>query len=382
MHLAARQPTVVAIPARNEAERIEACLRALGGQVGPAGGPLAPSAIHVALLINNTTDDTAAIARRWAQTAPIRLEVRELTLPPEHAHAGGARGAAMDWAAELAGPDGLICTTDADSQVAPDWMARTWAAFAGGVDAVAGVVSFDPAAVARPFSPIRRMEARYAALQAEVTSRLDPEDHDPWPNHLWAWGASLAVRAAAYRAIGGLPDASLAEDRALAGALRRHDFKIRHALDVRVVTSCREEGRAPGGLADLIRDYGCNDDAPCDAALEPITTAVARAANRRRFKAAYGAGADGAQLARRLAVSAAAMGAALAAPGLGAGWAGLEDASPRLDWVRVTPARLSREVALAERILKRLRARDGAGPDDSVRAASAGLWSVAGQPAR
>lgn len=205
---------MVAVPARNEAERIPACLQALAAQVDAAGDPLPADAFEVVVLANNCTDDTARVARSAGVRLGLALQVLEVEHPPEQAHAGGARRAAMDAAAdrlERAGaPGGAVLTTDADSRPRPDWLCLTLLALEAGADAVAGMVDLDAGEAGegrRPLgaSGLHGPEAEYADLLAEIASRLDPLPYDPWPNHIWTWGANLAVRADVYRAVGGLP---------------------------------------------------------------------------------------------------------------------------------------------------------------------------------
>ena len=374
--------TVVVIPARDEAVLLDVCLDALALQQNVDGRPL-KDAFSVLLLVNNSTDGTAEKARARAGALPFHLHVREIQLPARLAHAGGARGAAMDWGAEMLGVrGGVLCSTDADSAVAPTWLAEIWRALAAGVDAVAGVVEFDPEELRlHPFSHARRLESHYVALQAEVCARLDPEPHNPWPNHLWTWGANMAVTAEAYHAIGGLPRQPLAEDRALAAALRAHDFKIRHSMSVRVRTSRRDVGRAAGGLADLVRLYGVDDTHPCDAELEPILIAVERAKARRRLRLARGAANDADLLARRLGVTPAVAKRALSTPLLGTAWAHVEAHMPRLKRKRLRPDQLPLEIARADRLLARLRPLGADGRADSARSDVAGLWSSEALPA-
>lgn len=337
---------VIAVPARSEAARIEACLAALGREA--AGADAA-----VLVFANNCRDDTAARVRAFAAAAAAPILLVEAELAARDAHAGGARRRAMDAAAERVAEGGLLLTTDADSRVEPGWLAANRRAVAAGADAVCGVVGFDAReAEALRFPASRRLEARYATLQAEVTARLDPLPHDPWPNHLWAWGASLAVRAETYARAGGLPERELAEDRAFVERLERIDARVRHALDVRVVTSARRCGRAPGGLAALVDAYAAGGDMPCDAALEPILKAAERARARRRLRERLGG-----------------------AAGFGEAWAQAERDDPALGArERLTPAQLPMEIARAERLLERLRPEGAAAPADSARAATAELW--------
>ena len=368
----------MAVPARDEAERIGACLDALLGQRALDGASWAGDAIRIVVLANNCRDDTAEVARRSGGL----VEVVEADLPPRSANAGVARRAAMDAAASrLPGGAGLICTTDADSRPRPDWIARLWKAVDAGAEAVAGAVDFEPQeAAALSFSPARREEARYAALQAEIVARADPEAHNPWPNHIWAWGANLAVTVSAYRRVGGLPAAPLAEDRAFVEQLRRHDVPVRHCLDARVWTSARRLGRAPGGLASLVDDHAGEDSAPCDAALEAAGAAWRRAAWRRRLRHLFASAEAPAGSMSRLRLPPGALEAALGLPTFGAAWNVVEQASPRLRPRRLQPDELPVEIARAERLLARINPLGPADPADRIRAASAGLWSGSAPP--
>ena len=368
----------MAVPARDEAERIGVCLHALLDQRELDGARSPTDAIRIVVLANNCRDETAEIARRSGGL----IEVVEADLPPCSANAGAARRAAMDAAASrLPGTAGLICTTDADSRPRPDWIARLWKAMEGGAEAVAGAVDFEPRETAAlTFSPGRRDEARYAALQAEIVARADPEAHNPWPNHIWAWGANLAVTASAYRRVGGLPPTPLAEDRAFVEQLRRHDVPVRHCLDARVWTSARRLGRADGGLASLVDDHAGADCAPCDAALEPAQAAWRRAAWRRRFRNVVAAAASPSSLMSRLGLTAGVLEAALAQQTFGAAWSVVEDASLRLQPRRLGLQELPVEIARAERLLSRVNPPGPDDPADRARAASAGLWSGSAPP--
>lgn len=372
-------PAIVAIPARDEAGRIEACLRALADQRALDGGPLDWRGRAVLVLANDCADDTAARARALQPALPFALLCREVRLPPALAHAGGARRAALDLAADhlaaallptTGARDGVLLSTDADTRARPDWLARNLAAIAAGADAVAGSIALDPAERPPLFAGARHLEAAYADLSAEIAARLDPRPHDPWPNHRWAWGASLAVRLSAYRRIGGLPAVRLAEDRALVARIEAADLRVRHALDVGVWTSPRLAGRAPGGYADLLRSYVADEDAPCDALLEPALLTCRRALWRARLRRLHALGRLGAVAlwAPRLNLSAPEARALLGPPAFGAVWQAVERASPRLVPVRLRPRQLPEEIEVLERVLARLR-RDAAGRAGSAPAA-------------
>jgi hypothetical protein len=147
---------------------------------------------------------------------------------------------------------------------------------AGYIDAEAPeIVSLGPTFLARG-----RLEDSYLRLVAEIYAICDPRYHDPWPNHRVASGASIAVTLAVYDAVGGMPDKALGEDLAFTTALDESGFKVRHALDVSVLTSCRLDGRASGGAADTMRHRRDMPDAPCDDELEPALATLRRAVMR------------------------------------------------------------------------------------------------------
>jgi hypothetical protein len=247
----------------------------------------------VLLLANNCTDATAEIARGMASDLPYPLLVVERVLPPESATAGGARRLAMEEAAaRLAAVParGVILTTDADSIVSPTWFANTMRHLEAGADCIAGYIDADPPEIVglgARFLARGRLEDTYLRQVAEIFARCDPRSHDPWPNHRVSSGASLAVKLEAYRAIGGLPPIALGEDIAFTAMLDRHGFKVRHALDVSVVTSCRLDGRAAGGAADTMRQRRDVPDAECDADLEPALPTLRRAIMRGLLRRAW-----------------------------------------------------------------------------------------------
>lgn len=274
---------IVAVPVRNEEERIAACLKAIDAQEG-----LEPGRLGLVLFLNNCTDGTEALVSALVPT--LSIPVRVLGEDFSGAHAGWARRRAMDAAAAWlgdAGNTGIILSTDADSRVPPNWVARNRAAIRAGADAVAGRVELDAAeaALLPPSLPARgRLEDLYDALITEAEARIDPDPHDPWPCHRTAIGATLAVTRSAYLAVGGMPEIPLGEDGAFIARLLEHGLRVRHATDVCVTISARLAGRAPGGVADTIRSRCEEPDALCDARMETFPRAVRRYAWRRRFR--------------------------------------------------------------------------------------------------
>ncbi len=247
----------VVIPARNEAGSVLTSLAALAEQRGLDGRPFPRATYEVILLANNCQDQTAQVARSLAARAPdFALHVVEVALPPALAHVGFARRLAMDEAhrrfAAIRHPWGVIATTDADTVVAPTWLAATLREVERGADVVSGRILMNDYERQAMTPAVRRRylyDVGYQALVNEVTAHIDPQPHDPWPHHHQFLGASMALTASAYRRVGGLPVVRSSEDVALARALCHADIGIRHSPDVRVSTSGRLHGRAPGGMA-------------------------------------------------------------------------------------------------------------------------------------
>lgn len=332
-----RYVVAVAVPARNEAATIGACLRALD----TAAGNAARARVSVVVLVNNSDDATAAVARALP-LSHIAVEVVEVELAPPQCHAGGARRRALDLCLPALPPSGVLMTTDADSRVGPGWIAANLAEIEADADAVAGVIALDDAARASlPAMPERALEWRLASLHARLADLLDPRAHNPWPSHIWAWSASLSVTAAAYRRIGGLPSIPLAEDRALAEAIERHGLNLRRSHRPVVFTSARRAGRAPGGFAELLASYATN------AALEPTAALFRRLRWRARLRHAHivDGPAHAAALAARLITE------PNPAAGFGAFWQRVERHSPLLARRRLAPAALPVEARRAERLI-------------------------------
>ncbi len=207
----------VIIPAKDEAATLPATLAALAAQVDAAGQPLSPDSFEVIVLANNCTDGTVAAVRHFAHQHPaLAVHVARLRLAAPDAHVGRARRLLMDEAClrllSLGRFNGLIASTDADTRVAPDWLAATQAEIAAGADAVGGRILTDappvptdqPIAVGAP-GGVRRTQLRDAAYHlwcARLEAQLDPQAADPWPRHHQHFGASLALTARAYRRVG------------------------------------------------------------------------------------------------------------------------------------------------------------------------------------
>jgi cellulose synthase/poly-beta-1,6-N-acetylglucosamine synthase-like glycosyltransferase len=354
---------VVAIPAKDEEERLPACIRALAEQRDPFGRSIPPALIRVAVFANNCTDQSASVARALGECWSLHIRVVEARVPPEAAHAGAARRAAMDlaeaWLVEEGDKDGVILTTDADSRVAPNWIAANLAAFDAGAEAVLGRITLDDDGKLLPDALHRRgaLEDAYESLLTELSWLLDPLEHNPWPHHATISGATLGITRDAYCRVGRLPRVPLGEDKALIALLSRQDARIRYCPAVHAVTSGRTQGRAPGGVADTLAIRSREPEAFCDDALEPFRTALARAAWRGRLRRLHGAGrlALDQDWAAKLEIPAREINDIIQESTFGAAWALIEDRSPLFARRLLRPAELPGQISIARRWLARLR---------------------------
>jgi GT2 family glycosyltransferase len=251
----------IVIPARNEAARIADCLTALAGQVSER--------VRVILVVNNTTDGTAGLARKVASGNGINLSVLECTLAA-HEGVGTARRMGCDHA--LRNMQGLrsLLTTDADCIVAPDWIARNLAHL-DEADAVCGRIepmASETEILVRVDTHLGVLEATYRRLVQDFFARHVPGHAEIAGTHGEAAGATLALTREAYVMAGGFAPVKCGEDRRLVRALRRAGARVRHVDDVTVQASCRLTGRAPGGMSDALkermgaRDYLIDDGLP------------------------------------------------------------------------------------------------------------------------
>ena len=249
-HLALRRDPIrhirVCIPARNEAARFPAMLDAMAAAVVRA--QRSGLGVELVVLLDGCTDDSRAFLSRAARHFPCRLRTPAIAAFGT-SHAGRARRAAMeDGMMGVTAPAATaLLTTDADTRVDADWIVASAAALAD-ADLVAGMVDWDDET---PVPELTRQERYFDRLHRH-RRRIDPVAHDAPDPHHKCYGASLGVRAGAYRAVGGLPERPSSEDVALCNAIRLGGFRMRQDRSVRVLTSTRRRGRAQGGFSDAI----------------------------------------------------------------------------------------------------------------------------------
>ncbi len=250
----------VIIPVRNEADSLPAVIEALAHQVDNRGRALNPSSYEVLVLANNCTDDTVETIERLRDRYPhLQLQAIEVSIPKEIAHVGKARQLVMDEAYRRFSLIGLenriIASTDGDTEVASNWISSLIEEFDKGIDALGGRIitrRADAPEISADISLYYLRRLAHAYFVAQIECCLDPQTHDCWPRHFQYCGANMAVSAEMYGKVGGMPLVRYEEDVALYRRLQRADAKIRHSLNVRVLTSARQTGRATGGLSELL----------------------------------------------------------------------------------------------------------------------------------
>jgi glucosyl-3-phosphoglycerate synthase len=235
---------VVVIPARDEAERIGACLRSLADQHG-----VSHEQYELLIVLDGCRDDTYGEVIELAAREPA-LRLHAIVLA-EAEGVGRARRRGMDLAcARLLGlgrGDGLIASTDADSVVAADWLSAQLALAQSGADAIGGYIELHPEELeALGAEALSERELRAAERLSMVLALEGPA---ALAEHHQFSGASLALTAATYERCGGLPVRAALEDEALEQELRARGVAIHRSRSVRVSTSARTNGRAPRGLA-------------------------------------------------------------------------------------------------------------------------------------
>ncbi|MCP3735756.1 glycosyl transferase family 2 [Sphingomonas sp. RP10(2022)] len=235
-------PVIVCIPARDEAAALPALFAALSALA--ADEP----AMAVCLYLDGDDGGSAEWLRRNAALHPFALDVAVGDAAGEP-NAGAARRAAMAMGLDRLGTrDGLLFTTDADSQPRRGWIAAGRAALAS-ADVAAGRI-VRRAATADPEQA--RIERYYDRLHA-YRRLVDPVPWEARDTHHFSGGANIAIRAAAYRAIGGFRPLPFAEDATLLDDAARAGLRVRRDGAMLVETSSRRHGRAVQGLASALR---------------------------------------------------------------------------------------------------------------------------------
>lgn len=225
----------VIVPAHNEQSLLPDCLRALHTAAARAAVPT-----RIVVVADACTDDTAGLARA-AGAHVVTIQARNVGV----ARAAGAESLLRRLAA--AEPDGLwLATTDADTIVPADWLARQVDYADQGYDVVLGTVGVSAWDEHPPHVP--------AAFAARYAFGAGPHPH--------VHGANFGIRASAYQLAGGFRPLSSGEDHALRSAAVGSGCRVVHATDIEVITSARRQARASRGFGDLLNRLAAGEAEP------------------------------------------------------------------------------------------------------------------------
>lgn len=232
----------VVVPARDEADRVEACLSSLRTTLRASLRDGSCREARIVVVADRCHDDTASVARGALGPWDEVVEV-------DDGNVGAARRRGTCRLLELLGHGGRaasartwLLTTDADTVVPVDWVGAHLRLADAGAAGVAGVVRVDTFAdhAVHADAIRRRFDHTYAS--------------HPDGTHPHVHGANLGVRADAYLAAGGWPTLATAEDHALWARLRADGWPTVSSIEAWVTTSGRRTGRAPLGFAGHLAD--------------------------------------------------------------------------------------------------------------------------------
>jgi glycosyltransferase involved in cell wall biosynthesis len=229
----------VVVPAKNEAGLILDCLGAVAVAAAGVGLPVA-----LAVVLDDCTDATSELVAGAADRLDLDLSVGEIRA----SSVGTARRLGMAHLVERLGVEGTwLATTDADSVVPADWLARQLRYARAGATVVAGTVRV----------------ADWSERPARVHRIAEGAYRRPDQRHVH--GANLGVRARSYLGVGGFTTVDRHEDVALVTALAAAGEPIVWADDLAVITSSRRVSRAPAGFAAYLNRIELLDAAPAPA---------------------------------------------------------------------------------------------------------------------
>ncbi len=213
------------VPAHNELVHLPRCLRALTTAAMCLSTP-----VLMVVVLDSCDDGSDSLAEQFGP------DVHFVSI--DAGNVGAARAAGFEYARSVCGsiePERTwFATTDADSVVSGQWLARMTAVDA---DMVLGTVRI----------PVWR-------LPVEVARRYLHAYDSKGPGHNHIHGANMGFRADAYWRVGGFQALATGEDVDLVRRFEAAGMSIHRDAELSVATSDRRDGRAPGGFAHHLRE--------------------------------------------------------------------------------------------------------------------------------
>ncbi|WP_435194760.1 glycosyltransferase [Streptomyces sp. NRRL F-5630] len=237
----------VVVPAHDEEALLPHALAALRRAARHPALPVR-ARVRVVVVADACADATAELAHA-AGAHVVRIDARN----PGRARAAGAAAALGLFGESPARV--WLSSTDADSRVPADWLARQWRWGARGWEAVVGTVQplgGDPA--------LAGLLHREAVRYREAGGARHPHVH----------GANLGVRADAYLGVGGFPPLATGEDHALVRALEAGGHRVLRTRRSPVATSARLRPRASGGYGARLARLAAAEGAKPARGAEPV----------------------------------------------------------------------------------------------------------------
>lgn len=255
----------VAVPVRDECDLLPPMLAALLAAMNRVPEP--GLAIFV---VNDSSDGSATLIKEWMHAHALAGVILSVSFALPVRNAPHARRLALDTAATFV-PNGVLLTTDADSEVAPHWIADRLAGLADRFDLICEDVRLDATGWSALPEQVRIMgeaEREYYAACDLLWMRWSGGQAGAFAHR--ASGASMAVRSDIYRALGRWPVPSHGEDGLLCRLVVEGGGRVVTIADGGTRTSARLAGRAAGGCGAALTLRAVDPDPQCDTALVSI----------------------------------------------------------------------------------------------------------------
>ena len=243
------QNVVIAVPARDEADRIGGCLDAIRDAVDAACAAELVDQVVIAVAAHCCGDATAEIASTWLATT-------------DDAGSGSGHRCGVVWIYDHPAPVGDVRTqlvlealhstemnpsrtwlfsTDADTLVPSQWIIDGLRrAFTAEAHMITGMIDLDP----------EGLDPALIGLHDDlIATGIHPDG-----THDHAYAANLMIKMDSFLRLGGFPAVEHGEEHALLAAARSAGLRCTSYSSWRVTTSGRTIGRAGHGLASVLDD--------------------------------------------------------------------------------------------------------------------------------